>query len=386
MEVRHPARTMPFHVLHAGLEAAVAAGNVVRKDCPDTGRALYVYSDRCVYENAWDEFSLMARGLILHPESATVVATPFVKFFNAGERGRPIPTGPFDVLEKMDGSLAIIHHWDGRWRCATKGSFNSSQAEWVEAWLDQTDTLPLVPGTTYLCEAIYAENRIVIRYVWDCLCLLGGYRQDGAELTIPQLREIAFRMEGWTTPNTHSYANFADLVADARALPGNREGFVLRYEDGTRIKVKGDAYCRIHASISRCTPLAIWEAMAAGDNLETMRRDLPEEFLADFDGIRAALDARVSSIVGRVRQAVADVAGLTDKELGQSLERLPADVRQLVFPVRKAGGLAFPPRASDGGGSRRVLGVIHRMVRPTGNRLPGYAPSSSLERATGEAA
>jgi len=175
-------------------------------------------------------------------------------------------------------------------------------------------------------------------------------------------------------------------VADARALPGNREGFVIRFEDGTRLKVKGAEYCRIHASISRCTPLAIWEAMAAGDDLKAMRRDLPEEFLPDFDAIRAALDAQVSSIVGRVREAVAGVAGLTDKELGQSLDRVPADVRQLVFPVRKGGGLAFPLRASDGGGSRCAMAIIHRMVRRTGDRLPGYGASRSLERATGEAA
>ena len=241
-------------------------------------------------------------------------------------------------------------------------------------------------GTTFLCEAVYAENRIVIRYDQDCLCLLGAYRTDGTELGIPELKDVASRMEGWTTPGTRSYADFADLVAGARVLPGNREGFVLRYRVGTRIKVKDDAYCRIHALISRCTPLAILEAMAAGDDLEATRRDLPEEFLPDFDAIRTALDARVSSIVGRVHRAVADVSGLTDKELEQSLDRVPAEVRQLVFPVRNGGGLAFPSRASDGEFPSRAMGLIHKMVRPTGNRLPGYAASSVLERATGQAA
>ena len=376
---------MTFDLLYAGLEAAVAAGNIIRKDCPDTGRALYVYSDRCVYEDAWNEFSLLARGLILHPATETVVATPFPKFFNAGERGRPIPAGSFEVYEKVDGSLAIIHHWQGRWRCATKGSFNSSQAAWVEAHLAASDTSWLVPGATYLCEAIYSENRIIIQYDRDNLFLIGAHREDGTEAGWPEMRDIADRM-GWERPAPHNMGAFHELVAYVRTLPGNREGVVVRFEDGTRLKVKGDAYCRIHASISRCTPLAIWEALAAGDDLEAMRRDLPEEFPPDFDGIRAALDAQVSSIVSRVREAVAEVAGLTDKELGQSLDRLPADVRQLVFPVRKNGGLAFPLRASDSGGSLRAMAVIHRMVRPTGNRLPGYAACSSLERATGEAA
>ena len=199
---------MTFDLLYAGLEAAVAAGNIIRKDCPDTGRALYVYSDRCVYEDAWNEFSLLARGLILHPASATVVATPFTKFFNAAERGRPIPAGSFDTFEKLDGSLAIIHWWDGRWRCATKGSFTSSQAGWVEEYLDASDTSPMVPGTTYLSEAIYAENRIVIRYSRDYLCLLGAYAEDGTELWLTEMRDLIYAMS-WTTPETHYYEDFA---------------------------------------------------------------------------------------------------------------------------------------------------------------------------------
>ena len=55
------------------------------------GRRLYVYTNRCVYDNGWDDFSMLARGLILHPATRRVIATPFPKFFNAGERGLAIP-------------------------------------------------------------------------------------------------------------------------------------------------------------------------------------------------------------------------------------------------------------------------------------------------------
>jgi RNA ligase len=39
--------------------------------------------------------------------------------------------------------------------------------------------------------------------------------------------------------------------------------------DGLRLKVEEDEYKRIHEPISRVTPLAIWEAMAAGNDIVT---------------------------------------------------------------------------------------------------------------------
>jgi RNA ligase len=83
----HPARQMPFNELMAGLENAKTAGLVSSRDCP-AGRRLYIYTNRCVYENGWNDFAVLARGLILHPATRQVIATPFPKFFNAGEAWR----------------------------------------------------------------------------------------------------------------------------------------------------------------------------------------------------------------------------------------------------------------------------------------------------------
>ncbi|MGL1080507.1 RNA ligase, partial [Vibrio parahaemolyticus] len=85
------------------------------------------------YDSAWDPVTTAARGLILDLEDRRIVATPFPKFFNAGERGEPIPDLPFIATEKLDGSLIIIFHHRGRWRTATKGAFASAQAQWAQA-------------------------------------------------------------------------------------------------------------------------------------------------------------------------------------------------------------------------------------------------------------
>ena len=64
--MQHPARAMPFAELWAGLQAARTAAMVMRRLDANTGRSLWCYTTRCVYESSWDDFTLLARGLVLH--------------------------------------------------------------------------------------------------------------------------------------------------------------------------------------------------------------------------------------------------------------------------------------------------------------------------------
>ena len=124
----HPARKFTFDELWAGLKSAKAAGDV-NEHIGGDGLSLFCYSKSCVYERHWDEMTMLARGIILDPAEKRVVATPFPKFFNAGERADSIPDLPFEVFEKMDGSLIILFHHKGEWRCGTKGSLGFRPGE-----------------------------------------------------------------------------------------------------------------------------------------------------------------------------------------------------------------------------------------------------------------
>ena len=370
----HPARTISFDDLLAGLQAARANRLVYERRGSD-GLLLYVYSEHCVFEGAWDGITIAARGLILDPAARRVVATPFPKFFNVGERGQPIPDLPFETFEKLDGSLIIIYHHGGRWRAATKGAFDSQQAVWAQARLDGADLSPLRPGTTYLAEATYAENRIVVRYDAPALVMLGAYAEDGTELETGALAAIAAGL-GWPMAERHAFSSVSDLLLHAQGLPRSREGFVLRFSDGLRLKVKGNEYKRIHALISRVTPLAMWEAMAAGDDMAAIRRDLPEEFWDDFDNIVALLEGTVQDLSSRVAALAGTLEGLSDKEVGLRFDAMDADLRPFIFPYRKAGGKLLEGRARQ---------ALFKAVRPTGNVLRGYVPSYALGRVLSEA-
>lgn len=371
----HPARTLPFQELLAGLQEAKGAG-IVSEQRGDDGLSLYCYTRRATYERLWTPISVLARGLVLDCVSQRVVATPFPKFFNHGENvSQSIPALPFEVFEKVDGSLIVIFHHNGKWKTATKGSFSSDQAKWAHEYLLRCDVSSLTPGVTYLAEAIYAENRIVVRYEEAGLILLAAYSENGDEYSFDELTTVG-RALGWRTAKRHSFSSVSDLLAKASELPASEEGFVLRFSDGTRLKIKGAEYRRIHALVSRCSPLAMWEAMLAADDLANIRRDLPEEFWPDFDGIIRALNSQLRHIVEATAWEAQQRSEMSDKEIGLCLQTLPQEVRPFIFPYRKNDGDLF---------SGRTRQTLFRAIRPTGNILPGYEPSYALNRVIDEA-
>lgn len=376
----HPARSIPFADLVAGLQAANDNGHVNVQE--NGALRLYTYSKSCVYDRAWTPFTRMARGLILDHANENVVATPFVKFFNCGERdyigdgndtgaGPEIPNLPFEVYEKVDGSLIIIFWHEGRWRTATKGSFNSDQAVAAQRLLDTGNTRPLWPGETYLAEYVGPQNRIVVNYEFEGLVLLGAYRADGQEFTYQDLLALSLPL-GWRVADRHHFDSFSDLLATAPTLPATQEGFVVRFSNGYRLKIKGDEYCRLHRCISNVTPLAIWEAMVAGADMDAMRRELPEEFWVDFDYIRLALASRAEELIADARYYVECYNEHSDKEIGLLLSSIyPEHIRSLIFPLRKQG-------------ETKVRAMALKMVRPKGNHLEGYRPSSAMQRVESE--
>ncbi|HXE52312.1 MAG TPA: RNA ligase [Tepidisphaeraceae bacterium] len=373
---RHPARAMSFDDVRRGLQEAVRAQNVVISR--EEGLEQYIYTNGCRFENRWDLFSLLARGLILDPVSRRVLATPFPKFFNFGEVITRLPDEPFEVTEKIDGSLGIIFEHNEQWRVATKGRITSEQALWATDFLRQKiDMRKLVGGTTYLVEIVYPRNRIVIPYNFEALFLLGGYDESGRELMRSELDRLASET-GFRLVPSHTYGSLPELLPVARQLPRDREGFVVRFHSGLRIKLKGEQYCRIHKLISGCTPLSIWEAMMNGEDLDRLRVELPEEMTRDFDLIRRLLGARLEALVTEVRLAVDQNAHLPDKQVGFLIQApnngLTAAQRKFLFMARKA---RFFEEVRVAGDSRRKAFML---FRPDRNDLPGYSPSDALTR------
>ncbi|MER5486977.1 RNA ligase [Streptomyces sp. NPDC002812] len=255
------------------LTEAIDAGYVARKAHPELPLSLYSYTRTAQYDQVWNQVTTRCRGLVADDVTGEVVALPLPKFFNVGEHesGRPYAPAlpddePFEVYDKVDGSLGVLFHYAGKWRAATRGSFTSTQAVWTQRRLDGRDTSALVPGTTYLAEIVYPQNRIVVDYGdRRDLVLLAAYGADGAEVP---LAEAAGHWQGIGSVVTVWPAMPLDellALTGSSTLPGgaaatgtDAEGFVLRFASGIRAKAKIAEYVRLHKVLTGATERDIW--------------------------------------------------------------------------------------------------------------------------------
>jgi RNA ligase len=302
---------------------------------PDAGAGLWLlnYTKRAQYGAAWDTYPILldCRGTVVDA-AGEVVAKPFRKFFNAGERpetalDRLATLGPPEVTHKLDGSMCVLYPYAGGYRFATRGSFRSEQATRATAlWGERYTALGarLDPRLTYLFELVSPANRIVVRYDEEALILIGlVVTATGEELPYAALRAEAGRLGlpvvAEETPPEGGWADWRALL-DARR--DNFEGFVLFWpEDQLRVKIKLAEYVRLHRLVSGLSEHLVWEYLRDGADLETLRATLPEEFLPWLDGTvaalrgrHAALAAEVGRIVATIRAAGLDPASRADRK------------------------------------------------------------------------
>jgi len=300
------------------LNEYIEKGLIIKQVHPTLPLSIYNYSRTCQYGGLWDEITLACRGLVLDNEG-NVIAKPFPKFFNYEEHtAEEIPNELFDVYEKMDGSLGICFYYEreltyteryklwfngnyetgmeyyedivpnfddpyyeptqktkGEWYMATRGSFVSEQAVKGKLMLDRLNTKNgLIPGYTYLFEIIYPENRIVVDYGGaEKLVVLGCYNNEtGIEGNIDEMVNEGFEVV--TKYNT--FGEGFDVLK--KEISNSKEGYVIRFRNGMRMKIKGDEYVRLHRILTNFSTTDIWELLRTGGDMNEFLERVPDEF------------------------------------------------------------------------------------------------------------
>lgn len=276
--------------------------NLASKD----GLLLCSYAPECQFKRPeeWTAFERASRGLIYDIATGEVVARPFDKFWNLGEVA--LPDCDIDcVTIKWDGSLGIVYHHNGAWNVATRGSFESDQAKWARIFMSALDFQGIPESWTLLFEIIYPENKIVIDYGNTRAMILlairdrvtgGEYSREAVEMTAERLGVPCAADMQWES---------IDTVKEAVALLGpNEEGFVVRYVDGTRLKLKGEQYVQIHRFLSQFSLKAVAEAMVAG-TLDDLRAACPESRRVELNEMVSQIQSKVLDVTLDVEQAFA---------------------------------------------------------------------------------
>ena len=255
------------------LKLMVKEGYIDRKESDD-GRVLYNYTPEAQFGRVWNNETRLCRGLVTDDKD-NLLARPFPKFWNLEEHANPelprIPNEPFQVTDKLDGSLIIAYRDGfGDIQMHTRRGFRDYGAsDWLKS---KGLTLPIVPGTTWLMEWIYPGYRIVLDY---------GDREELVFLTV-----IDNRTGKDVYTSVPKPLSFPELILDGSSdqsqidqLPDrdDAEGYVIRFDSGFRVKVKHPRYVQLHKILSGLTEHRIWEVLSTGGNLDEILAIVPDE-------------------------------------------------------------------------------------------------------------
>jgi RNA ligase len=278
------------------LEKAIHDGWVRVQTNEDNTLSILNYTESAQYKRHWTDVTLNCRGLIVDNDM-NIVARPWKKFFNYGERPLPISTDdPIEASDKKDGSLGIAyrHPVTGDWKIATRGSFLSDQAiHATKVFNDKYSHIVVFnESLTCLFEIVYPENRIVLDYGgMDDLILLGSVHNKYGWYYGPN--ETA-GMIGWTGPVTEvfEYRTMNEAFRDYRQ---NAEGLVIR-AGSEMVKLKQADYVALHKLVTGLNERAVWERLKDGESRDSICASLPDEFHNFVDKVANDLDIKFDEI------------------------------------------------------------------------------------------
>lgn len=304
----------------------------------------YVYATEDTFDSS---VALECRGLKFD-KSGRLIARPFHKFFNLGER-RPPEDEPWHashvVLDKLDGSMIHPALIDGEVVFMTRmGISEQARKAWDAAsWSVRAFSRAMVEtGFTPIFEFTSPENRIVVAYDSPKLTLLAiRCNRTGAYMSHGEMTKTAMRYSVSTASVSRSVDDVTEFWSRARSLK-DVEGYVIAFDDGHRLKVKADDYVLRHKTLSGLAQeknLLSWVAKSEIDDV------IP---LLSTETAHAVLDyqSQVINAVGKweteLGAFVSENASVSRKEFASKVKlQIHPRMQSVVFKARDG----VPPRS-----------------------------------------
>ena len=322
--------------------------------------AIYNYTSQAQWKGDWTPTILACRGLVVDANTGHVVARPPTKFHtwgdkaalaefadlidqnaNTKDRGRRV------VFDKLDGSLMIWFNYQGEWIMASRGSFESPHAVEgqriaCENGLDKTCD----PSFTYIFELIHPALMVRLHY---------GQRQEVVLLAMvrtatgEEQMDIASEAARLKISAVEEFTNLEETGLEElnKHDVSGREGYVVRWDDGSRGKIKFKSYhSGPRAEHQAHLRTRVVRELCFSGNVQSVIESVDDE---RFDEVREtervwaprvkAFQARLQSILDRLEEEKVPI-----KEVPKKLETM----QQAADPPSAEDGWTMPTiRPSD---------------------------------------
>lgn len=335
------------------LQEYIDSSLIVANKHPEYDIWILNYSPKAQSKRFWDVYTLSCRGMVIDAEG-NILARPFQKFKNYEEHdpSEIDMSIPFSIYEKMDGSLIIVFYYKPRmeWIVASRGSFISEQSLEARKMIG-VKTKELNENFTYLFEIIYPENRIVVDYGDRSeLVLLANVQTDnGYEISHHELTRLYSHL--FTVVKLYNIKDIKDLSQLKELEEDNREGFVIKFANGFRVKVKFTEYIRLHGILTNVSNISVWEHLMMNYEFDELLDRVPDEFYKWLIRTATELQNKHSeierkSLIEFVR--IYHVNGITDRKLFAEYA-IKSEYRSILFKLYD---------------SRSYTDIIWKMIKP----------------------
>jgi RNA ligase len=121
------------------------------------------------------------------------------------------------------------------------------------------------------------QNRIVVDYGdYEGLVLLGAFDTKSGE-EIPNSSLFFLQESGFELVMTYkTWGETYDLLKEE--ISKDKEGYVIRFKNGFRMKIKGDEYVRLHRILTNVSNRDIWEYLKHNKSFDELLEKVPDEF------------------------------------------------------------------------------------------------------------
>lgn len=310
----------------------------------------YVYMSDKMFRNPIER---ECRGLKFCSKTGRILARPYHKFHNLGERETFMPEmvnlkQPHAVLEKLDGSM--VH------TCATSlGIYlmtrmgHTPVAQQAEKFMEANqikfsnlfNTLS-VDDYTYIFEYIGPNNKIVLDYEKEELVLTAvRHNVNGTYLFHEELQALGIPLQipvvGKAVDSEFEGKLSINQLNDTVKCASGSEGVVVRFDTGEMVKIKAEEYVRRHQSKELASSFKGLVGLIVNNDLDDVLPQLEEPQLSKVKEYAESLEEKINLATTQVKFVIKTCADLDQKRFALYVqEHFPTKAFQsILFQARK---------------------------------------------------
>ena len=327
------------------LDDYVAQGLLRKAEAEDLVQ--YNYSEKTNNEGLWDEVTMFNRGNVYEKKTGLLIAKAMPKFMNLSQlpwykQQELVKKPKFNLTEKMDGCLGIIYTYKGELRCNSRGSFDNYVTDAIKRLIPKyTMVKTMATHNTLNVEVICPETKIICDYAdtqelylitaFGCQSNFVEHDYD-ALITLSQIMRMPLVKE--------RHMSWEALLRWQKEADWTTEGFVVRFPDNERVKIKSEDYLRIAAFKQHLNKRSLWKQWRHGykqrdkeDRLKQFMDSCPDELYATAQQLYKELLLDMEYHKQQVYNLWKTLKDKSKKELGLYFKENPNKYQAAIFSL-----------------------------------------------------